>query len=666
MSIMEGLKRTKAAAPPITPASAPIVVVGAGPAGMRAAEELIRRKPDTSVIVFGDERWRPYNRVRLTPLMVGEIGLADVYFPELKPAAGQKVETIHRRIIAIDRAAKTVTDAAGETHPYSHLVLATGSRPHVPSIPGIDKRNVFTFRDLDDAEKLLARVTSSRKVVVLGGGLLGLEAARGMHGRGVETVVVEHERHLMPRQLNDRAAGLLADHIHGLGIDLITGDGVAEVLGEAAVEGVRLVGGREIACDTLVVCTGIRPNIELARQAELAVGRGIRVDDQMRTSDPDIFAVGECAEHRGKIYGLMAPGLEQAAIAAHTVAGGKATYAGSIAATRLKVVGIPIFNVGTIEESEQNPDFRHADHVDEKTGEYRQLILYRGRLKGAIAVGEWSDMSRVQESVMSGRRLFPWQLRRFRREGTPWPAAPQASIGAWPATAIVCNCTGVTRGCLSEAVASGCADVEGLQRATGASTVCGTCRPLLQDLLGTPAAASAIRGWTWVLAVSALALLTAALFALLPPVPYRETVQAKYQLDLLWTDGTFKQISGFTLLGLSAIVALLSLRKRIRRFTFGNFAHWRLVHVALGLLLLGVLFIHTGFHLGHNINRATMLTFLAIALAGGIAGGAVAVEHFLGRNAGAAIRKWSIWTHIVVLWPLLTVLTFHVLAVYYF
>ena len=298
MSIMEGLKRTKPAAPPITPESAPIVVVGAGPAGMRAAEELIRRKPDTPVIVFGDERWRPYNRVRLTPLVVGEISLADVYFPELKAAAGQRVETIHRRVVAIDRAAKTVADSTGETHLYSSLVLATGSRPHVPAIPGIDKRNVFTFRDLDDAEKLLARVTSSRKVVVLGGGLLGLEAARGMHGRGVKTVVVEHERHLMPRQLNDRAAGLLADHIHGLGIEVITGDGVAEVLGQAAVEGVRLVGGREIACDTLVVCTGIRPNIELARQAELAVGRGIRVDDQMRTSDPDVYAVGECAEHR--------------------------------------------------------------------------------------------------------------------------------------------------------------------------------------------------------------------------------------------------------------------------------------------------------------------------------------------------------------------------------
>ncbi|MGH6663166.1 MAG: NAD(P)/FAD-dependent oxidoreductase, partial [Rhodospirillales bacterium] len=334
-----------------------MIVVGTGPAGMRVAQELVQRSPECRVRMFGDERWRPYNRVRLTPLMVGDIRLADVYFPTLCAPDGAEIEILQRRIVAIDRESQTVTDMRGDSHRYGRLVLATGSRPHVPSIAGVDQANVFTFRDLDDVEKLMARIAQSRRAVVIGGGLLGLEAARGLHQHKIETVVIEHERHLMPRQLDDRAGAILADHMGGLGVAVVTGDGIRVIVGDGRVAGVRLLSGREIACDTVVVCTGIRPNVGFAQDARLSVGHGIRVDDHMRTSDPTIYAVGECAEHRDKIYGLVAPGLEQAAVAAHAILGGESQYGGSIAATRLKVVGIPVFNIGAVAESEHRPDF---------------------------------------------------------------------------------------------------------------------------------------------------------------------------------------------------------------------------------------------------------------------------------------------------------------------
>jgi nitrite reductase (NADH) large subunit len=645
---------------------APVVIVGAGPAGVRTAQELIQRAPDCAVMLFGDERWQPYNRVRLTPLMVGDIGLADVYFPRLNGADGRAIEPLQRRIVAIDRAARTVTDIRGETHRYSRLVLATGSRPHVPSIPGIAQANVFTFRDLDDVEKLMARVTSSRRTVVIGGGLLGLEAARGLHRRRVETVVIEHERHLMPRQLDDKAGALLAQHVCALGIEVETGDGIREILGDGRVTGVRLGSGQTIACDTVVVCTGIRPNIRLAQDAGLAVGRGIRVDDHMRTSDPLIYAVGECAEHRDKIYGLVAPGLEQAAVAAHTVLGGVSQYAGSTAATRLKVVGVPVFNIGAVDEAEQRPEFTSAEHENTAEGTYRRLILDHGRLVGAIAIGEWTDLNRVQEAVVARRRIYPWQLRRFRRHGALWPAASSASVRHWPATAIVCNCTGVTRGVLSDAMAAGCMTHADLQQRTGASTVCGSCRPLLFDLLGAPATAATTKGWKTLAVLSALSLLIALVIAFASPVPYRDTVQAKIQIDLLWTDGTFKQISGFTLLALSLVALLLSLRKRLKCFSFGAFGSWRIVHAGLGLATLAALFVHTGMNLGRSLNFSVMATFLAIVFAGTLSGATAALEHKLANGKGLALRRWTTWIHIVAFWPLLILLGFHILTVYYF
>ena len=320
------------------------------------------------------------------------------------------------RITAIDRAACTVTDSTGGVHAWHRLILATGSRPRVPSIPGVDLAGVYTFRDLADADRLKARTARSRAVTVLGGGILGLETARALRRADTRVRVLDHNDHLMFNQLDSDAGRRLGAFVASLGIEVLTGDAVQQIIGVSRVSGVLLRSGALLDCDTVVIAAGIVPNVNLAREAGLGVGRGVRVDDGMRTNDPRIFAVGECAEHRGIVYGLVAPGLEQATIAAHNVAAdlraldatvglatkpsmdlapvdGDARYAGSVSAARLKVVGCAVFSIGDVQESEiPRPSATFRSDAD---GIYRKLLLQRGRLVGAIAVGPWHETNRL-------------------------------------------------------------------------------------------------------------------------------------------------------------------------------------------------------------------------------------------------------------------------------
>jgi nitrite reductase (NADH) large subunit len=648
------------------PAAPPVVIVGAGPAGMRAAQDILRSDPHRAVTIFGEERWQPYNRVLLTPLFAGETTVDGVYAPWRPDAGSPTVRLVNRRIVSVDRVRRRVADEYGEAHPFKTLILATGSRPHIPNIAGIDRRNVYTFRDLDDVQRLLAHVPRCRRTVVIGGGLLGLEAARGLYRRGVSTVVIEHERWLMFHQLDPAAGDLLAARIRATGVEVLTGVGVREVVAGDRIRAIRLTDGREVACDTVVVCAGIRPNVELAAGAGLPVGRGISVDDNMQTADPAIYAVGECAEHRGRIFGLVAPGLEQAGVAAHHILGGSARYEGSMAATKLKVVGVPVFSIGMVKDAEDEPWYRRAVFTQADENAYRRVLLSRGRLIGAMAVGDWPEINRLQEAVTRRRRVMPWQLRRFRRCGRLWPETDAGAVQAWPETATVCNCTGVTRGVLSSAVASGCDSIAALQAATGASTVCGSCRSLLAELVGAGEAPTPPRGARWLLWCSGLGLLVVLAVLFGTPPAYRTSVQEALPIDLLWTDKLYKQISGFTLVGLGMLAILLSARKRVRWVRFGDYASWRVLHAALGAGTLAVLLAHTGLHLGEHLNRMLMASFLAVALMGAASGGITALECRLGAGSGARARRVVTWLHILACWPLPVLLGFHIFSVYYF
>lgn len=644
----------------------PIVIVGTGPVGIKALTTLLENNPDENVVIYGDEPWEPYNRVKLSSFLAGEINWSDLTDSQRIPERSNLVQHQNCRIVKVDRENNTVIDEAGNRQKYKKLILALGSQPHIPGIEGTDLREVYTFRNLTDAQHLLARQVRSRRIVVVGGGVLGLEAAKAMSRNNTEVTVIDHAPHLMISQLDEMAAELLREHILSLGIKIYLGSGIKRLLGEEQVSAVELINGKRIDCDTVIFSTGIRPNIDLARAAKVAVGRGIRVSDTMQTSDPDIYAIGECAEHREIVYGLVAPGFEQAKVAVADINGRKTSYTGSIASTQLKVVGLPVFSMGRLAEGESKRIFVEYVFNKPQSGIYRKVIIFKNRLVGSVSVGKWESLHRVQEGITKSRYIWPWQLGRFIKTGDLWPEEVSKHVSDWPAGAVICNCMNVTRGQCSRAIHSGCASIEEIMQKTSASTVCGSCRPLLTELLGGVAKAEKIRFIKSILVYSLLAGVAAALAFLLPGLHYNQSAQDPILWDFVWRENLAKQISGYSILALTLIGLLVSLRKRWKRFSIFDFPFWRYAHVFIGLFIVFALFAHTGFRLGDNLNAWLMSLFTGLILIGGIYGMFISVQHRVDGVIARQFRCYLNWTHLLLFWPIPVLLTFHVLKSYYF
>jgi nitrite reductase (NADH) large subunit len=610
-------------------------------------------------MLYGAEAVEPYNRARLSAFLAGDLGWEDLRSDLHLPGC----EALKRRygcaVVSVDRRQRTVLDARGRAQPYSKLVLATGSKAHMPLLQGISLAGVHTFRDFADAKQLFVQRARSRCTVVLGGGLLGIEAARAMQGLHSRVIIVEASARLMSRQLDERASARLAQHLQSINLAVELGQGARRILGWTRVEGVELMDGRQLECDTVVVATGIRPAIELARNAGIDVDRGIRVDDQMRTSDEHVYAVGECAEHRGVIYGLLAPGLEQAAVAAASICGQSSTYPGSTSATRLKVLDLPVFSIG-VTAPEGMPRGARV-RVHESAHRYSRLVTRRGRLIGALQIGAESQTARLQEAVARQRWIRPWQSLRFARTGLLWPDEVQEPVTAWAASATVCNCTGVTRGQLANAIASGCASIVALAERTGASTVCGTCKPLLAEMVGSTAAPAPVESASTLRIWSAIALVLALLFVMPWTIPYATTVHADVPWDFVWRESVYKQLSGYSLLGLTMLALIMSLRKRMRAFTLGRFSYWRSLHVAVGALAPIALLVHTGGRVGSNLNLLLLSTFVALIALGSATALVMTAEHQVPR-----VRSRWYWLHLLLFWPVPVLLGVHVLKTYYF
>ena len=649
--------------------SAPVVIVGSGPVGVRTAQELLKINPDQVIVLYGAEPWEPYNRVRLTQMLAGHTTWADIFKSLNVPDVPNLIKRYNCPVIDVDVENKKIYDAQEQELTYSKLILATGSKPFIPSIEGVDLNGVYTFRNMSDVHQLMARRVRSRKTLVLGGGLLGIEAAKALQRSNTEVTILQHGSRLMGKQLDDASSKLVKDHIEALGINVILMDGVKKILGEETVSGVLLHSGKELDFDTVVLTTGIVPNVDLARRIGLQVGRGIRVDDNMQTSHSDIYAVGECVEHQGKVYGLVAPGLEQASVAAFTINEKKADYKGSIAAARLKVVGQPVMSVGEVIDEEISSSYQKLIYSDPEKNVYRKLVIHRGKLVGAIAMGEWQQLSRLQEVVTYRKRVWPWERLRFKRTGNLWSDEISEDVNQWPATATICNCTGVNKGTLCDAVTQGCRTVEQLSQCTGASSVCGTCRPKLVQLLGDASTEEETvekKNHTSLIAMSVVALLFTLLTLGLAPIAYPDSVQTGWHISELWLDSFAKQVTGFTLLGLSVIALIVSLRKRIRKFSFGDYFYWRVFHAVLGAITLVVLLLHTGFSFGDQLNFALMLSFVGIALVGSALGLMTSYE---AKKPSLTLERWKrycTWGHIVFFWPLPALLGFHIVSSYYF
>lgn len=645
----------------------PIVIIGNGPVGMHAARELLEQLPGIPVVIYGDEKHQPYNRVRLSSWLAGDIDKEALDHSLQVPDGARYTEHIGSRIIRIVRDKNYVVDNSGRVQHYHKLVIATGSAPYIPGIPGIDINGMYTFRDLDDTSMLMERRTNSQHTVVLGGGLLGLEAARGMQPGNARVTVIEHSDRLLGQQLDVDASRQLQADVEALGIDVIISDGVAEILGEDRVNGIRLMSGRNLPCDTLIVATGIRPNIQLAKSSHLAYGKAIKVDDHMCTSDPDIYAVGECAEHRGKVYGLVAPGLEQASVMAADMAGRRSFYSGSVAASRLKVVGTNVFSMGPMGAGEDTRYGKSYVYRDSSRGIYRRLLVRQYRLAGAIGIGEWNESVRLQTTIGREEYLWPWQIYRFLRSGSIWGDEEGAGVASWPATATVCQCTGATRGAIGEAISFGACSVEQVSKATGASTVCGTCKPLVQDLLGSGAVPEPAPMYRTLLLFSMIALLESLLFFFAPALAYSDSVRNEWHWDILWRDNLYKQVSGFIILGSFVAGLFITFRKRTSVLNkLGSFDSWRMAHITLGLLVIIGLIAHTGFRMGNGLNFLLIISFIMMLIAGAYSSGIIALQHRIGGALATRMRRQSVLMHVFMFWPVPVLLGWHIFKTYWY
>lgn len=368
-----------------------LVVVGNGMAGMRTVEEVLRIAPDLyDITIFGAEPYGNYNRILLSPLLAGELRIDDILLHDDEWYRAKGITFYKGKpVTAIDRLRREVVAADGTVARYDRLLLATGSLPQMLPIPGADLPGVIGFRDVGDVNRMLAASRHHEYAVVIGGGLLGLEAANGLRKRGMKVTLVHLMPTLMEQQLDGDAGRLLRGSLELRGLDFIMPAETVEILGNDRVSDVRLKDGREIPADLVVMSVGIRPNVALARAAGLHCRRGIVVDSTMLTYDPAIYAVGECAESHGRTYGLVAPLYEQAKVCAnHLVGWGCARYPGSLAAAKLKVTGIELFSAGNVSGG------AGAESIvlhDRSSGVYKKLFLRNNRIDGAVLYGDTAD-----------------------------------------------------------------------------------------------------------------------------------------------------------------------------------------------------------------------------------------------------------------------------------
>ncbi|GAA3429155.1 FAD-dependent oxidoreductase [Streptosporangium nondiastaticum] len=479
-----------------------LVVVGNGMAGARLVSEVRARDPHIRITVFGAETGRPYNRALLSNVLAGTMTPGQVWMLDAEWYADHAVTALPGvEVTAIDREAREVLTACGRREPYDVLVLATGGEAVVPPLPGAER--AVAFRTMGDCEAILAAAGTARRAVVVGGGLLGVEAARGLAGRGLPVTLLHLAGHLMERQLDAEAGLVLGESLAGLGVEIRTGVTVREILDG----GVRLAAGagrgtaagtagataaspsgagepgegEVVEADLVVLACGVRPVTRLARDAGLAVARGVVVDDEMRTGDPSIFAIGECAEHDGVVYGLVAPAWEQAAVVAGLVTATDRTarYRGSRLVTRLKARGVELAAMGETHLTEDEAEIVRFSH--RTRGTYRKLVIRDGRLVGAILLGETPAVGTVTRLFDHGGPL-PAD-----RAGLLFPGLAGAAADSpvrMPDTARVCQCNNVTKGRIRSCWESGARDVAAVAAATRATTGCGSCRDAVEGIVG--------------------------------------------------------------------------------------------------------------------------------------------------------------------------------------
>lgn len=390
------IEEAQAAPVPAAEKAATVIIVGAGIAGVSAAEAVRKISADARIVLLSDESELPYYRLNLTRYLDGELKANDLPLHPLHWYEENRIDLrLDTSVIALDPGKKSITTEKGDTLVYDRLILANGAHSFKPPIPGAEQKNVYTLRTHPDADLILAAAQPGMNCVCIGGGILGLETAGALNHRGARVTVIEALQWLMPRQLNRKAAANFENRVRRMGIELITGVKIKELAGDGQVSGVLLEDGALHPADLVVISAGVRSNTDLARKSGLTVNQGIVVDDRMQTSDPNIYAAGDSAEHRGVLYGTWMPAQLQGSIAGMSAAGQQAAFPGVPRSNTLKVLGIELFSIGVITPETLD------DHLveEEKGGNYTCFILREKKIVGAILLGDTSPSASVRKAV---------------------------------------------------------------------------------------------------------------------------------------------------------------------------------------------------------------------------------------------------------------------------
>ena len=463
-----------------------LVIIGAGMASGRVLEHLLAAEPaGWDITLFNAEPRGNYNRIMLSPVLSGEKPYEDIVTHDDNFYAQHRISCrFGEAVVRIDREAKTVHTGTGAT-PYDKLLIATGSAPFIIPVQGKDLPGVITYRDMDDTQAMInASANPGAKAVVIGGGLLGLEAAAGLKARGMDVTVIHLMGHLMERQLDPAAGYLLQKDLEARGIRVHCKGATKAILGNTHVEAVLLEDGTVYDADQVCMAVGIRPETRLATDAGLEIARGIVVNDQMVTSDPDILAVGECVEHDGQLFGLVAPLYDQAKVVAASLTAQPAAFQPVQTATKLKVTGVDLFSAGDFADAPGREDIVFRDPA---RGVYKRLVIEQDRLVGAVMYGDTADGSWFFGLIKDGTDIAP-----FRDTLIFGPAFqgggqtdPLAAVAALPLDAEICGCNGVCKGTILNAIDGGAASLADIRATTKASASCGTCTGLVEQVLAS-------------------------------------------------------------------------------------------------------------------------------------------------------------------------------------
>ncbi|MBB3112271.1 nitrite reductase (NADH) large subunit [Paenibacillus phyllosphaerae] len=462
-----------------------LVLVGNGMAGVNCIEQLLKLAPNRyDITIIGSEPHPNYNRILLSSVLAGDADMKDIVINDWSWYEENHI-TLHtgQTVNAVDSERKIISTDGGLKLPYDELIIATGSNAFMLPVPGADKPGVIAFRDIKDCETMMETAKSYRKAVVIGGGLLGLEAARGLLNLNMEVTVVHKHPYIMERQLDYTASTMLRTELEQQGMKFLLSKNTETIYGKKRVSGLRFTDGTEEEADLVVMAIGIRPNVALARQAGITINQGIVVNDFLETNLPNVYAVGECVEHRGVAYGLVAPLYEQGAVIAKRLAGLETDgYHGSVVSTKLKVSGVDVFSAGVYADRPGTRSIRVQDDFD---GVYKKVVIQDGKVIGAVLFGDITDSSRLFKMIRTGEDVTGHEKEvLLGASGGGAKKSGADMVAEMPDDEIVCGCNGISKGAIVSAInEKGCSSVNDIKACTKAGGSCGGCKPLIGDVL---------------------------------------------------------------------------------------------------------------------------------------------------------------------------------------